>query len=67
VVEPLGAETEIHVAINGTLLVAKVDGHAPVKPGDKVELLADTQRLHAFDVETDKTIGHAQERAAVAR
>lgn len=67
VVEPLGAETEIHVAVNGTLLVAKVDGHAPVKPGDKVELLADTQRLHAFDLETDRTIGHAQERAAVAR
>ena len=38
-----------------------------VKPGDKVELLADTQRLHAFDLETDRTIGHAQERAAVAR
>ncbi|WP_244880504.1 hypothetical protein [Thermus parvatiensis] len=55
------------MAVNGTLLVAKVDGHAPVKPGDKVELLADTQRLHAFDLETDKTIGHAQEKAAVAR
>ncbi|BDG16501.1 ABC transporter ATP-binding protein [Thermus brockianus] len=67
VAEPLGAETEIHVSVDGTVLVAKVDGHAPVKPGDKVELLADTSRLHAFDVETDRTIGHAQEKAAVAR
>ncbi|MFD3006345.1 ABC transporter ATP-binding protein [Thermus tengchongensis] len=67
VAEPLGAETEIHVSVDGTVLVAKVDGHAPVKPGDKVELLADTSRLHAFDVDTDATIGHAQEKVAVAR
>jgi multiple sugar transport system ATP-binding protein len=65
VVEPLGAETEIHVSVDGTLLVAKVDGHAPVRVGDKVELLADLSRLHAFDPETEKAIGHAQERAAV--
>jgi multiple sugar transport system ATP-binding protein len=63
VAEPLGAETEIHVSVDGTVLVAKVDGHAPVKPGDRVELLADTSRLHAFDVETEATIGHARERA----
>ncbi|WP_038042273.1 ABC transporter ATP-binding protein [Thermus tengchongensis] len=67
VAEPLGAETEIHVSVDGTVLVAKVDGHAPVKPGDRVELLADTSRLHAFDVDTDATIGHAQEKVAVAR
>lgn len=67
VAEPLGAETEIHVSVDGTVLVAKVDGHAPVKPGDRVELLADTSRLHAFDVESDQTIGHAQEREVVAR
>ncbi|TFU17600.1 ABC transporter ATP-binding protein [Thermus tengchongensis] len=67
VAEPLGAETEIHVSVDGTVLVAKVDGHAPVKPGDRVELLADTSRLHAFDVDTDATIGHSQEKVAVAR
>ncbi|WP_243031390.1 ABC transporter ATP-binding protein [Thermus altitudinis] len=67
VAEPLGAETEIHVSVDGTVLVAKVDGHAPVKPGDRVELLADTSRLHAFDVESDQTIGHAQEKATVSR
>ncbi len=67
VVEPLGAETEIHVSLEGTLLVAKVDGHAPVRPGDRVELLLDLGRLHAFDPETERAIGHAQERAAVLR
>ncbi|WP_243026806.1 ABC transporter ATP-binding protein [Thermus albus] len=67
VAEPLGAETEIHVSVDGTVLVAKVDGHAPVKPGDRVELLADTSRLHAFDAGSDETIGHAQEKATVSR
>lgn len=59
VVEPLGADTEIHVDVGGTLITAKVDGHAPVRPGDTVELLADVTRLHAFDVESEKKIGHA--------
>lgn len=61
VVEPLGAETELHVSVDGTVLVAKVDGHAPVRPGDRVELLADTGRLHAFDPGTERAIGHSQE------
>ncbi len=67
VVEPLGAETELHVSVDGTVLVAKVDGHAPVRPGDRVELLADTGRLHAFDPDTERAIGHSQEPVAVAR
>ncbi|KGQ22960.1 ABC transporter ATP-binding protein [Thermus filiformis] len=66
VVEPLGAETEIHVSVDGTLLTAKVDGHAPVRPGEKVELLVDTERLHAFDPETEQAIGHALSRERVA-
>jgi multiple sugar transport system ATP-binding protein len=59
VVEPLGADTEIHVEVGGTMITAKVDGHAPVRPGDTVELLVDTGRIHAFDVGSEQTIGHA--------
>ncbi|MCS7058577.1 MAG: sn-glycerol-3-phosphate ABC transporter ATP-binding protein UgpC [Meiothermus sp.] len=60
VVEPLGADTEIHVEIGGHILTAKVDGHAMVRPGDSVELLIDTSKLHAFEVEGhEKAIGHA--------
>lgn len=66
VVEPLGAETEIHVSVADILLTAKVDGHPPVRPGEKVELLVDVERLHAFDPETDRTIGHALSRERVA-
>ncbi len=59
VVEPLGAETEVHVNVGEHRVIARVDGHAPVHPGTKVELLADLDRLHAFDLETDRTIAHS--------
>jgi multiple sugar transport system ATP-binding protein len=57
VVEPLGAETDLLVDIGGQSVVAKVDGHAPVKVGDIVTLLADVERLHAFDLQTEVSIG----------
>jgi multiple sugar transport system ATP-binding protein len=57
VVEPLGAETDLIVDINGQAVVAKVDGHAKVRVGDMVTLLADLSRLHAFDMETEKSLG----------
>ncbi|RDI96352.1 sn-glycerol-3-phosphate ABC transporter ATP-binding protein UgpC [Meiothermus sp. QL-1] len=60
VVEPLGADTEVHAEVGGHTLTAKVDGHAMVLPGDTVELLIDTGKLHAFEVEgQEKAIGHA--------
>lgn len=60
VVEPLGADTELHVDIAGSMVTAKVDGHAMVLPGDTVELLADTTKLHAFETDgLEKAIGHA--------
>jgi multiple sugar transport system ATP-binding protein len=59
VVEPLGADSEIHVDVGGTVITAKVDGHAPVRPGDTVELLVDTGRTHTFDVDTEKSIGRS--------
>jgi multiple sugar transport system ATP-binding protein len=60
VVEPLGADTEVHVDVAGNMLTAKVDGHAMVLPSDAVELLVDTSKLHAFEVDGhEKAIGHA--------
>jgi len=61
IVEPLGADTEVHVNVDGTLITARLEGHVPVKVGEKVELLANRDRLHVFDLETEKAISHAQE------
>jgi multiple sugar transport system ATP-binding protein len=60
VVEPLGADTEIHVEIGGSMVTAKIDGHAKVAPGDTVELLIDSSKLHAFATDgLEAAIGHA--------
>ena len=65
IVEPLGADTEIHVNVDGVLVTARLEGHIPVKVGEKVELVVNRDRLHAFDVETEKAIAHAQEASEV--
>ncbi len=57
VVEPLGSETDLMVEVGGSSMVAKVDGHAQVKPGDTVTLLADVGMVHAFDIDTEAAIG----------
>ena len=57
VVEPLGAETDLVVDINGQTVVVKVDGHARVSVGDTVSLFADQSRLHAFDLQSELAIG----------
>jgi len=60
VVEPLGAETQIIASVGGDQsVVAKVDPHASVKMGDEVQLLADVNFLHAFDIETEHNIRFA--------
>ena len=66
IVEPLGADTEIHVNVDGTMVTARLEGHVPVRVGEKVELVANRERLHAFDLETEKAIAHAQEASHAA-
>ena len=57
VVEPLGAETHILASVGGDqTLVARVDPHARVQPGDNVSLLVDLDFLHAFDLESEANL-----------
>ena len=60
VVEPLGAQTDFMLEINGQTMVAKVEGHAHIKPGDVVDILVDNARLHAFDTATELAIDRGQ-------
>jgi multiple sugar transport system ATP-binding protein len=60
VVEPLGAETHIIASVGDDQnVVARVDPHAPVKAGDQIELLVDTDFLHAFDLENEDNLRYA--------
>ncbi len=56
VVEPLGAQTDFMLDVGGQTVVAKVEGHAQIKPGDVVDIVVDTTRLHAFDTSTEDAI-----------
>lgn len=49
VVEPLGAQTDLIIDVDGQQVTAKVEGQAALEPGDDIELLIDQTRLHAFD------------------
>ncbi len=60
VVEPLGAETHIMASVGeDQTVVARVDAHAPVSPGDDVELLVDRGFLHAFDMESEDNLRYS--------
>jgi len=52
IVEPLGSETLVTVAVDGTTLVARFPPRSGVTPGDSVELTFDPGHLHVFDKET---------------
>src|SRR5881296_1815103 len=50
VVEPLGAETLVHLDVAGQTLVARVPGIVDVRAGDRVGFRLDRHHLHLFDV-----------------
>lgn len=56
VVEPLGGETLMHVDFQGIKFMAKCDGRKIVRPGEKLNLAMNLERLHIFDAETSRSI-----------
>ena len=49
VVEPLGADTLIHVDVGGQRVIARVAGFPDFRPGDQVGVTLDRNHLHLFD------------------
>jgi multiple sugar transport system ATP-binding protein len=57
VVEPLGAETILNVAIGATnRIVARIGGHLRVRVGERVQLALDLDKLHIFDRESERNL-----------
>ena len=50
VVEPLGAETLVHLDAGGQALVARLQGIVDVRVGNGVGFRLDRRHLHLFDV-----------------
>ena len=56
VVEPLGSETNLHLDLFGTKLVARCEGGCTIKAGDRVPLALNLNHLHIFDAASKKSI-----------
>lgn len=50
-VEPLGAETLVHLVVGDRNVVARVPGLPDFRPGDRVGVTLDRHHLHLFDAE----------------
>jgi sn-glycerol 3-phosphate transport system ATP-binding protein len=55
-VEALGADAMAHGAFAGGTVVARMDGHSTVKPGDALRLRAMPGRIYFFDAATGKRL-----------
>ncbi|QUI24969.1 sn-glycerol-3-phosphate ABC transporter ATP-binding protein UgpC [Vallitalea pronyensis] len=56
VTEMLGSETFLYLTAESDDITARVDARSTAKPGDKVKLAIDLNRIHLFDKETEKVI-----------
>jgi multiple sugar transport system ATP-binding protein len=56
VVEMLGSETYLHMFIEGVSCTARVSPRTKTRSGDTVSIAIDTNRIHLFDKDTEKTI-----------
>jgi len=56
VVEPVGSEKLAHIKCDQYVLVARLDPHLDIKPGQTVEFVAKMDFAHVFDKETERTV-----------
>ncbi|MEM8539714.1 MAG: sn-glycerol-3-phosphate ABC transporter ATP-binding protein UgpC [Pseudomonadota bacterium] len=56
VIEPTGAETQIHAKLGTQSLVADFRDRVDVKPGDTIQLAPEVSSVHLFDKDTGKRL-----------
>ncbi|GAE88655.1 ABC transporter ATP-binding protein [Acetivibrio straminisolvens] len=56
VVEMLGSETLLYMVIDDIEFTARVNPRTKARPGDVIKVAFDTNKIHLFDKETEKTI-----------
>ena len=56
-VEPLGAETYLHLTTGGTTFIARTAPTSGVRRGEKISVRFDVERLHWFDGATGAALG----------
>jgi multiple sugar transport system ATP-binding protein len=55
--ETTGADTFLHLTTEAGPVVARLSGHAPPRPGERVRVRADVSSIHLFDRATEERIG----------
>ncbi|MEM8533116.1 MAG: ABC transporter ATP-binding protein [Chloroflexota bacterium] len=56
VLEPLGAEVYVFVEVGGKEMVGKLDPRTEARVGQPIEMIANMDKMHIFDRETEKTL-----------
>ncbi|MCI6271719.1 MAG: sn-glycerol-3-phosphate ABC transporter ATP-binding protein UgpC [Erysipelotrichaceae bacterium] len=56
VYEMVGAEAFLYFDLLSTTMTARVDPKTSARVGDEIELLIDTDKIHVFDIESEKKI-----------
>jgi multiple sugar transport system ATP-binding protein len=56
VVEPMGMETMIYFAIDGTEICARVSPESAMAPGERMRLMADMRHMHLIDPASERVI-----------
>ncbi len=56
IVEPLGFDKEYHIQVGNQTFKARLDLRTTAKEGEKITLCFDMDRVHFFDVETEKNL-----------
>ncbi len=56
VIEPLGSETNLHVNLSGTTLMARSEGRRTFQVNEELNLVMNLDHLHIFDNETSRSI-----------
>ena len=54
--EPMGSEIYLYVTINEEKNIAKIPPRSSARPGDTIKLGINTNQIHLFDMETEKSI-----------
>ena len=56
VIELMGNEVFLHLLVNGTPFLARVDPRTKARPGNRMQVVFDMDRMHAFDRTTEEAI-----------
>jgi len=59
VAELLGSETNIHINVGKTNIIAKVNARSDIHIGDKIQMAFNMNKCHFFDVESEQRITKA--------